>query len=315
MNLKIIKKFPDISTPTFNFSKWNNQFTESNVIINAFYDSAYFPDHWTPLSIKCAYGGAEYYIINSIRYGVENGKYLVLNNGTLYESYINSPEKVESFTISFTEEFVSGVFRSLSFSNDFLLSYPELSEKIPVNFFERLFRYNDTMSQLLFGIRTLVNQHITDYETINEKMYFLLEELFKTQFKAFRDTEKLNAKKRSTRIELYKRLNIARDYIYSNYSEKLELEDIALKSGLSPFHMLRKFKSHFGQTPHRYLTNRRIEKSRELIENSNLSITQVCLAVGYDSLSSFGELFKKFYKVSPEKYRILNRKKVNFQIA
>jgi AraC-like DNA-binding protein len=66
-------------------------------------------------------------------------------------------------------------------------------------------------------------------------------------------------------------------------------------------------------TPHKFLTNRRLQAASDMLLNSEKSITEVCQSVGFESLSSFGILFKKHCKLSPEAYRIHFSKKSIFK--
>src|SRR3972149_10549829 len=114
MSIKIIRRFPDVNKPGFEFSKWNTQFHTHNVILNGMYSNYYYPIHWTPLSMKCAFGGNEYYIKNNIKYSVNDACFLIFNDGTYYDSSINSDSKVESFTLNFNKKFSDDAFNSLS---------------------------------------------------------------------------------------------------------------------------------------------------------------------------------------------------------
>ena len=77
---------------------------------------------------------------------------------------------------------------------------------------------------------------------------------------------------------------------------------IARKACLSRFHFLRLFKLTYGVTPHQYLTGRRIGKAKELF-NAGESVTGICRTLGFDSLSSFNKLFRRYERVSPSLYR------------
>ena len=303
MGLIVHKKFPDTLSSKFNFIEWNRQFVSNNVIIYGNYSNAFFSTHWTPLSIKTASKGAEFYFINKIKYSVDDDSYLITNQDTLYESLIDSESKIESFSLNFHKQFAADVFHTLSNSDDFLLDYPEIKEKSPFSFFEKLYPYDEKVILYLNMIRRLINK--TDYNPhiINEYLHILLEKLFLIQFNSYRDSEKFEAKKKSTRLELYRRLHTARDYIYSNYGEKIELDNLGKISCLSPHHLLRKFKTIFGVTPHQYLTARRIEAAADMLLKSSKPVTEICLNVGFESLSSFGNLFKNHYGLSPRRFR------------
>jgi AraC-like DNA-binding protein len=304
MPIKIIRKFPDIRDPKFSFKEWDKQFYTHNTIINDSYRSIYFPEHWTTLSLKCAFGGTEYYIIDRMKYAVNDSSYLVVNQDTVYESLIDSESPVESFTMNFTSDFADDVYYSISSKDQTLLDFPELRDKVPVSFIEKLFPYNPGFLAYLENLRNLIRFHHEDHSMLNETFHFILEFLFYQQIETLKQIRLIDEKKYSTRIELFKRLNQAKDYMYSNYRHNIELNELGRVSCLSPHYLLRKFKKHFGITPHQFLTSRRMEAAKEMLLKTNKSITEICEAAGFESLSSFGVLFKKFFKFSPENYKI-----------
>jgi AraC-like DNA-binding protein len=93
--------------------------------------------------------------------------------------------------------------------------------------------------------------------------------------------------------ELLSRLCRARDLLRDwEDDEPLSITAIARASGLTPFHFIRLFKAIFGETPHQYRSRAQVEKAKHLLVLTNLSITDVCMAVGYSSLGSFSALFR-----------------------
>jgi len=72
----------------------------------------------------------------------------------------------------------------------------------------------------------------------------------------------------------------------------------------SPYHFLRVFRQVFKKTPHQYLTQRRIEKAKHLLSHSNLTVTEVCFLVGFESLGSFSTLFHHYVGQPPTLYRM-----------
>ena len=102
-------------------------------------------------------------------------------------------------------------------------------------------------------------------------------------------------------VYLYKRIVQAKLFIDHNYASKIDLGNIADEAYFSKFHFIRLFKTIYGKTPHQYLTVVRIEKALQLLK-ANESVTAVCFAVGFDSLSSFSGLFKRIVGESPSSY-------------
>jgi len=88
-------------------------------------------------------------------------------------------------------------------------------------------------------------------------------------------------------------LRDAKDLMDRDYAEALDLDAIARAAGYSRFHFIRAFRDAYGQTPRDYLSARRVERARELLRNADLTVTEVCLLVGFSSLGSFSTRFRK----------------------
>jgi len=99
-------------------------------------------------------------------------------------------------------------------------------------------------------------------------------------------------------IYLYKRIVQAKLFIDNNFAEKIDLNNIADEAYFSKFHFMRLFKKIYGKTPHQYLTFVRIENAKKLLQ-TDISVSHVCFAVGFDSISSFTALFKKMTGLTP----------------
>ncbi len=103
--------------------------------------------------------------------------------------------------------------------------------------------------------------------------------------------------------DLRERLWRARKFIDECYDQPLDLTEISRQACLSRYHFLRLFRDSFDTTPHQYLTQRRIEKAKELLRVRSLSVTDVCFEVGFESLGSFSSLFRKCVGHAPINYR------------
>jgi AraC-like DNA-binding protein len=103
--------------------------------------------------------------------------------------------------------------------------------------------------------------------------------------------------------DIYERIVSAKVFIDDNLEHPINLEQISRKAYLSKFHFHRIFTSIYKKTPHQYLTLKRLERARLLLEKEGLSITDVCNCVGFESLGSFSTLFKKQNGFAPQYYR------------
>jgi len=98
-------------------------------------------------------------------------------------------------------------------------------------------------------------------------------------------------------------LRRARDLADRSYAEPLDLEALAAEAGVSKYHFLRCFSAVYGKTPAVYLAERRIERAQDLLRATNLTVTEVCVLVGYSSLGSFSAKFRHLVGVSPSAYQ------------
>jgi len=100
-----------------------------------------------------------------------------------------------------------------------------------------------------------------------------------------------------------RRLCRSRDYLAANLDQAVCLSDAAREAALSQFHYHRMFHRAFGETPHEFLTRRRIDQAKQLLARDQLPVTEVCFAVGYESLGTFSARFRSLVGHSPSQFR------------
>lgn len=108
---------------------------------------------------------------------------------------------------------------------------------------------------------------------------------------------------RPVSVELLRYLRRAHDHMDRQYQSDLDLDQVARVAGVSKFHFVRSFEATYGETPMRYLTRRRIERSQDLLRLANLTVTEICMLVGFASLGSFSARFTQLVGESPTAYR------------
>ena len=108
-------------------------------------------------------------------------------------------------------------------------------------------------------------------------------------------------KEQYPKVYLYRRIVQAKLFIDASYAEKIDLSNISDEAYFSKFHFIRLFKTIYGKTPHQYLISVRIENAMQLLR-AGKPVSDVCLLVGFDSLSSFSGLFKRISGTSPSAY-------------
>ena len=114
--------------------------------------------------------------------------------------------------------------------------------------------------------------------------------------------------------DIYQRIVAAKVYIDENYQESIDLEQISKQAFLSRFHFHRLFRQVYKRTPHQYLTQKRLDKAKDLL-SKNKPVTDVCNEVGFESIGSFSVLFKKEIGFAPQYYRNMAYKKKMEQLA
>jgi AraC-like DNA-binding protein len=99
------------------------------------------------------------------------------------------------------------------------------------------------------------------------------------------------------------RLRRVRDRIDREYAKPLDVEALARDANISAGHLSRQFKDAYGESPYSYLMTRRIERAMALLRRGDLSVTEVCFAVGCSSLGTFSTRFTELVGVPPRVYR------------
>jgi AraC-like DNA-binding protein len=95
--------------------------------------------------------------------------------------------------------------------------------------------------------------------------------------------------------------------IETRYNQRLDIDTLCDEAHFSRFHFIRTFRRRLSETPHQYLIRTRIEKAKELLAMSSLSVTEICFEVGFESLGSFSTLFHRTVGWSPSLYRARTR--------
>lgn len=103
--------------------------------------------------------------------------------------------------------------------------------------------------------------------------------------------------------DLNRRLLRARDAMDRAYAEPLDIPAVAAVAHISPAHFIRQFRAVFGETPHRYLQRRRVERSMFLLRETGRSVTDICMDVGFSSLGTFSRTFREIVGETPTGYR------------
>jgi AraC family transcriptional regulator len=257
-----------------------------------------------PLSLKSMSNGRALYRFDRKQVAVDDGGYLILNNRQPYSIEIASPTRVETFVLWFPDLWAEDVWRTAHQSADHLLADPANNGRHHAMFFSRYTPHDESVSPKLRALRSAFKSDaLIDDGWLEERLRDLLATMLSSQCDLKRRIENLPAMHVSTREELWKRVNHARDYLHANLRNPVSLSQLSSAACLSPFHLLRVFQAAFGQTPHDYLSQCRLERAKFLLEKTEIPVTAICLECGFLSLGSFSSLFRARCGLSPRAWR------------
>lgn len=254
-----------------------------------------------PLSLKLAVTGESSYKVGKKKLTIDENRLLVLNDYENYTINIESSTEVETFIVFFDRMLVDDVVNSFVSTSSSLIDNPDFKSKS-----DFLFSVNTLESSWEIQSRILLlKNEICRYgvQAAREQLYFLLNELLTLEARQHGKARSLSFTRKSTRDEISKRLLNARDYLHASLSGEVTLDELSKNCALSKNHLLRTFKEYFGKTPFQYLADIRMAKAQLLLANPDVSITEVCSQVGFESLGSFSWTFSRQMGVSPSEYR------------
>lgn len=251
------------------------------------------------LSIKTMLAGTAVWETPERQFTVSESSYLILNDRHRYRLRFDSAAPVTTFVLFFRRGVAEDVLRCLCTASACLLNAPDAPAP-PVEFIERLETRASPLFALLARFRRALSAGLTPGE--GEDWFLRLSRQMAREHRAIaRSAGRLPAVRASTRQELYRRVLRGRDFLYSQAGESATLLAAARAACLSPYHFHRAFRRAFGVTPHQALTRHRMERAAALL-SSGESVTQVCLATGFESLGSFSILFRRRFGVSPHAF-------------
>jgi AraC-like DNA-binding protein len=260
-----------------------------------------------PLSIKSFPTGQAYYTVEGGKFLVDESGYLLLNAGQEYTVTVDSAHPVESFCIFFADGLAEEVYAGATQRTSRLLDDPTWRTTRPLDFYDKFYRHDAYLSPLLQQLRMHHKLRPLDAGAIEERLHLVMQQLLFVHHLVIDEVATLPAMRAATREELYRRLHRVRDFIAASYQQPLTLSEMAQVACLSPNHLLRVFKQLFHQSPHQFLRAKRIEQAKKLLAQGDESVTEICYAVGFESLGSFSWRFHREVGLSPEQYRAINR--------
>lgn len=241
------------------------------------------------LSLKWTVRGQEVYEMGRGLHAVPGQAWIAVNEGRDYRSVIE--EGAETFCVSFGRAVAADVARCLSAPVEALLDEPAGDGAPSVRLLESVTR-GGSVVELLDRLRSSLDRPAALQELGLQSLERLLESQSRTLHQAG-----------AARLEVYRRLLRARDFMDATLGEEGNLDTWAARADMSRFHFLRSFRDAFGVTPRQYLIGQRLERARELLSGTRATATSVALDLGFDSLSHFTNAYRRRFGHPPGRGR------------
>jgi len=277
-----------------------SQFGRDNLVLNARATRHVVKDFRGPLSIKSVLDGAVTWKVGKRDFVVDPNSFLVLGDGESYSMDVEVARPIETCCVFFRKRYVEEIAHDATTPLDASLKTPG-REAPPLELLSRL--HHDGKGAILPHLRSVRDRCSIQLQpsSVEEDFLLLTDKLIHLYKEVRAQMARVPAAKKSTREELFRRLQIAREYLHGD-SGALSLETVAKEACLSRYHLHRSFTQVFRQTPHAYLTTIRMGRAQALLRQGR-SVTETALDVGFESIPSFSRLYRAHFGQAPSKVR------------
>lgn len=272
------------------------RFGENNLVLHARAKRHTVADFSGTLSIKTVMNGQVSWNVEGRELVVEPHSFLILHDGERYSMQIDELHPVETCCVFFRRGYVEEIGNDMTSSLEDALDSPGRLAT-PLRFDAKL--HVDTMGLLpqVWSLAGLFREQLQP-SGLEDAFLRLSVTLLALQQDVLMRIPRVPAARAATRSELFRRVQLAKEYLHSCVDGRVSLADIAQVACLSPYHLHRTFTAVFGVTPHRYLTDLKLARAHMLLETGQ-SVTEVAYDVGFSSVSSFSRLFRTRFGVRP----------------
>jgi AraC family transcriptional regulator len=281
----LLRSLPDSSNPAF-AQEFHAKWWRENCIIWGHARRAAFGPCAHSLSIRAAWGGAEYCHVNGRTLAVDDDNFLILNHGRFYSTRIRSIQPVESLAICFRPGLAECVYAAMAASMAQALSEGDAIAGQAAGFIENLQPHDRTVTPVLQYIRVHMARGFDDQVWYDEQLIFLLERLLAHSRRVAGRMDSLTLVRAATRREIFRRICLATDFLHTNYAQALDLDALAKIACLSKYHFLRLFTLVHGLTPFVYLQRKRTDVALRLLRSTKMTVDEVATQVGLATRSS-----------------------------
>lgn len=256
-------------------------------------------EHRSALALLSVLKGEADVRINGKRTSLTEDCFIVINKGSSLAMEVKRAGTVPVIVIFNTT--LSGIIQNSS-----LFTPPDSRGRTPVDF--SLIEYiHYTHASLKTYMLTLLDlgKSCASFHALKADMVLrsILNHLIRENYSAMQVSSNLNVVRESTRIDLYKRLCLGKQWMEKHFCTPVTLNQVAAIAMMNEEHFLRLFKQAFNVTPGQYLTQLRLGYAKHLLSTTAEQVGVICQRIGFESPSSFTGLFKKRFGITPAAYR------------
>ncbi len=235
------------------------------------------------------------------RFRMERSRLVLINQGQPYSVSIDGHRNVRSFAAYFSEAMVSEVSSELCEPS--LSKLMDGREEDPPDLYPGYYPLRGRILRGFNELQRLIHDNDPEALELDHQTRSLLAELMAGQCRLADASSRIEASRPATRMELSRRVKRARNFLDSEYTRNIEISEVARHAHLSPFHLQRTFKKLEGLTMQAYVRNRRMQRARELLQCTRMSIEEVSAMVGYAHQSSFTRAWVRCFRHPPRLLR------------
>ncbi|MEI9972040.1 MAG: AraC family transcriptional regulator [Ignavibacteriota bacterium] len=265
----------------------------ANAVLRARSRIHYVKEFPGPLSVKSVTEGNVSWKCSGRDRVVDRDSFLVLNAGEPYSMEIDSRTPVSTLCVFFEDGFVESLYGSLT------ARY--LDDGSAPSLFLGGLHLRD--QRILPRMHAIADSGTADRLWLDQQFLLLARDLLQLDSEMRRRASAMPASRPATRAELLRRVQRGQEYLHAHACSDPGLAEIARNACLSPYHFHRAFTRAFGQTPHQYRNRLRLGRARRMLESGDLTVTEICGAVGFQSVASFSLLFRRAFGVPPSAMR------------
>jgi AraC-like DNA-binding protein len=285
---------------------WPGTYSDHFLFYESLQQPYHYPEHASALGLLMSGKGTCDYYVNGERNIIWGNRLFLVNRQS--KLAINASKKESAPALLF---FHSGlpelVQHSLDCSDEELLEENNAAHYYDFSWLERM-HDNPTLGHTLHSLIAL-GSGCSSFASLKADIMIrnLFEQLWLANRAAMQLSKNISAVKLSTRLEIFKRVSIAKEWIEANCCLRITLEQMASVARMNSQHFLRMFRQVYKTTPHQYLVSCKLEKAMQLLQAARLPVNEICNSIGFESVQSFTLLFRKRFGMPPKKFSISDK--------